>query len=152
MNKIGFSMDGEIGRPWEMGGDYRMDAGYHTGDEMAYRTGSRASGYGSGGDHQPLTREKAEAWVAKMENSDGSTGAHWTLEQTKQFQSQKGIGLDPIKFWVTMNMMYSDYFMAAEKAGAGSVDFYADMAKAFLTDKDAQPDKLDRYYCAIVKH
>lgn len=153
MNKIGFSMDGEIGKPWEMGGDYRMDAGYSAGDEMAYRKGGdRMSGYGAGEGHHPLTRDIAEAWVAKMENSDGSTGAHWTMEQTKQIQSQKGIGLDPIKFWVTMNMMYSDYFMAAEKAGVGSVDFYADMAKAFLTDKDAQPDKLDRYYCAVVKH
>lgn len=153
MNKIGFSMDGEIGKPWEMGGDYRMDVGYSAGDEMAYRKGGgRMSGYGEGESHHPLTRDMAEAWVAKMENSDGSTGAHWTMEQTKQIQSQKGIGLDPIKFWVTMNMMYSDYFMAAEKAGIGSVDFYADMAKAFLTDKDAQPDKLDRYYHAIVKH
>lgn len=152
MNKIGFSMDGEIGRPWEMGGNYRMDAAYTAGDEMAYRHGGKMSGYGSAENHfQPLTRETAEAWVAKMENADGSTGAHWTLEQTKQLQAQKGIGLDPIKFWVAMNMMYSDYFLAADKAGIGTPDFYADMAKAFLVDKDSKPDKLDRYYCAIVK-
>ncbi len=142
IGKIGFSMDGEIGRPWEMGDDYRMGAGYQAGNKRTDR---------SGGGHQPLTREKAEAWVAKMENSDGSTGAHWTMEQTKQLQSQKGIGLDPIKFWVAMNMMYSDYATAAEKAGVSTADFYADLAKAFLVDKDAMPDKLDRYYCAIVK-
>lgn len=152
MNKIGFSMDGEIGSPWEIGGDHRMEVGYTSGDEMAYRKSRRMAGHGAGGEHQPMTREMAETWVSKMENADGSTGAHWTMEQTKQLQSQKGIGLDPVKFWVAMNMMYSDYFLAADKAGIGTPDFYADMAKAFLVDKDARPDKLDRYYCAVVKH
>ena len=35
---------------------------------------------------------------------------------------------------------------------ASKIEFYADMAKAFLDDKDAQPDKLARYYEYIVKH
>jgi len=151
MDKIGFSMDGEIGHPWEMGGGYRADIAHHNGDEMAYHAGKRSSGFAATDMHRPLTRDTAEAWVAAMKNSDGSTGPHWTMEQTKQIQAQKGIGLDPVKFWVTMNMMFSDYATAAEKVGASTTDFYADMAKAFLTDKDAKPDKLDRYYCAIVK-
>ena len=50
-----------------------------------------------------------------------------------------------------MNMMYSDYCKAAEKVNANSVDFYAYMARAFLEDKDAQPDKLERYYRCIAK-
>ena len=33
----------------------------------------------------------------------------------------------------------------------GSLEFYIDMAKAFLDDKDAQPDKLMHYYESIVK-
>ena len=31
------------------------------------------------------------------------------------------------------------------------MDFYVYMSKAFLDDKDAQPDKLERYYQYIVK-
>lgn len=150
MDKIGFSADGEIGQPWEMRDKYRMDAGYYSDGDMMPGKKSHMSDRGTGGFHHPLTKDMLEAWVAKMENADGSTGAHWTLEQTKQLQAQ-GIGLDPVKLWVAMDMMYSDCFLAAEKAGIGKPDFYADMAKAFLTDKDAQPDKLDRYCCAVAK-
>lgn len=150
MGRIGFSVDGEVGRPWEMGG-YRADGPRLAGGEMDPHRRRQFDGYAAGGDRQPLTREAAESWVAGMKNADGSTGAHWTMEQTKQVQAQKGIGLDPVKFWVAMNMMFSDYATAAEKAGVSTTDFYADLAKAFLVDKDAVPDKLDRYYCAIVK-
>lgn len=134
MDKIGFAMEGEVGRPAEF---------------EAHHMDHHMSGHASSGEYPPLTREKAEKWVAGMKNADGSPSPRWPLEQTKQIQSQRGIGLDPIKFWVTMNMMFSDYATVAEKAGVSTTDFYADMAKAFLTDKDAQPDKLDRYYCAI---
>lgn len=144
MDRIGFAASGEVGGPWEIQGHYRTDGGR----EMTPHDHNDSSGRDGG--YKPLTRETAEAWVAKMKNADGSTGAHWTVEQTKQLQAQKGIGLDPVKFWVAMNMMYSDYFPAADKAGIGSPEFYADLAKAFLTDKDAKPDKLDRYYYAVV--
>jgi len=136
MDKIGFAMEGEIEHPMETR-HHRMDR--------------QMGGYVSSHDYEPLTREKAEKWVEHMKNADGSTGPRWPLEQTKQIQAQHGIGLDPIKFWVAMNMMFSDYSKVAEKAGISTTDFYADMAKAFLTDKDAQPDKLDRYYHAIAE-
>ena len=51
-----------------------------------------------------------------------------------------------------MNMIYSDYCVVAEKLGTSTAEFYAGMAKAFLDDKDAQPDKLGRYYEYIVEH
>lgn len=44
-------------------------------------------------------------------------------------------------------MMYSDCAKAANRHGVGGdVDFYVDMAQAFLDDKDAPRDKLARYY------
>ncbi len=55
-------------------------------------------------------------------------------------------------FWVTMNMMYSDYSPVAEKFNVSKPEFYAEMAKAFLFDKDG-PDpreKLAAYYDGIV--
>ena len=49
-------------------------------------------------------------------------------------------------------MIYSDYVKVAKKHGVGDkIDFYADMAKSFLCDKDAPKDKLARYYEYIVR-
>lgn len=98
-----------------------------------------------------FSMDTARAWTKKMKNADGTQGPHWTLEQVKQIMAQRKIGLDPVQFWVTLNMIYSDYSPVAKKHGlGGSLDFYADLAKAFLNDKDAKPEKLARYYDAIV--
>lgn len=95
--------------------------------------------------------DTARAWTKKMKNADGTQGPHWTLEQAKQIMAQRKIGLDPIQFWVTLNMIYSDYSPVAKKHGlGGSLDFYADLAKAFLDDKDAGPDKIAKYYQYVV--
>ena len=100
----------------------------------------------------PLTREQAMEWVSGMENADGTKGPHWTMEETEKTRIKSGISCEPLEFYVAMNMIYSDYVKAAEKTGASSMDFYVCMAKAFLEDKDAQPNKLARYYRYIVSH
>ena len=88
----------------------------------------------------------ANKWVSKMENEDGTTGAHWTFDQVHQLMEQRGIDCDPVQFWAALCMMYSGYATAASKHGVGGdVDFYIDMACAFLNDKDAPKDKLARY-------
>ena len=101
------------------------------------------------GDGMPLTREQAICWVAAMENADGTHGGHWTMDQTEQVRKQKSFTRDPVMFYAAMNMMYSDYCKVAEKINAAGPDFYAYMAKAFLDDKDAAPNKLARYYHGI---
>lgn len=98
-----------------------------------------------------LTKEQAAAWVSAMENADGTHGGHWSMEQTESVRKKNGIECDPVMFYAAMNMMFSDYCKAAEKAGVTGADFYAYMAKAFLDDKDATPNKLARYYHCIVK-
>lgn len=99
-----------------------------------------------------FSMDTARAWTKKMKNADGTQGPHWTLEQAKQIMAQRKIGLDPVQFWVALNMIYSDYSPVAKKHGlGGSLDFYADLAKAFLDDKDAKPNKLARYYENIVQ-
>lgn len=111
----------------------------------------KPEGYGGGGmDHKDLTKEDALKWAGRMRNEDGTTGPHWSMEQTEQVRKQRSIDCDPLEFYVTMNMMYSDYCRAAEKVGASSLDFYAYMAKAFLDDKDAAHNKLARYYHCVV--
>lgn len=92
-----------------------------------------------------LTKTDAESWVRHMQNSDGSSGAHWDYNQTEQVRQQKGYKCDPVAFYAAMNMMYSDYCQAARDIGCNTVDFYAAMAKAFLEDADAPSDKIERY-------
>jgi len=100
---------------------------------------------------EKMDEHTAKTWTAEMENEDGTTGPHWTMEQTKQIATQKGVTCDPVEFWVAMNMVFSDYYSVAKKLNVNNTDFYVEMAKAFLDDKDAQPDKLARYYEYVVK-
>lgn len=104
----------------------------------------------------PLTKYMAEEWMRSLQNDDGTTGPHWTMDQAKQVMAQKEIGGSPIAWWITLNMMYSDYCNVAKKLGVNTVDFYACMAEAFLNDKDAVGggggEKLAGYFAHIVRH
>ncbi len=152
MNRIGFVLDGQMERlPEESPHRYRSSMEYPPRDETRPQGGGEYT-RGFGGSAPKLTKEMAEEWTQSMENEDGSHGPHWSMEQTNQVKSQKGIACGPIEFFVAMNMVYSDYAAVAKKLGANNVDFYACMAEAFLDDKDALPDKLARYYTYIVRH
>ena len=140
MNRIGFQES-----PNEYNDGYRMD-------EMAYRKGEgKMSGHGSMSGTPVFTKHTAEDWAKKMENEDGTHGPHWNTDQVKQIMAQKGINCDPAEFYAAINMIYSDYVKVAKKHGIGnSMDFYIDMAKAFLDDKDAGPDNIAKYYQYVV--
>lgn len=99
-----------------------------------------------------FTEDDAKAWTAKMENEDGTTGAHWTMEQTDAVANVAGVHVGKLTFWACLNMMYSDYYSVAAKYGLDRPEFYADLAKAFLMDKDAggAEAKMAGYYHGIV--
>ena len=99
-----------------------------------------------------FTEDDAKAWTAKMENEDGTTGAHWTMEQTDAVANVAGVHVGKLTFWACLNMMYSDYYSVAAKYGLDRPEFYADLAKAFLMDKDAggAEAKMAEYYHGIV--
>ena len=104
-----------------------------------------------------LTKADAEAWAARMENEDGSTGQHWGVDQTTAIAESMGMTWEKVSrpcWWITMNMMYSDYSGVAEKYGVSIAEFYADMARAFLMDKDGPgaEEKLGASYHGIVNH
>ena len=103
-------------------------------------------------DIKPLSQFEAMQWVNNMKNADGSTGPHYTMEQAKQIMDQQGYSGDEVDFFVAINMMYSDYCKVAKRNNCGTTEFYAAMAKAFLDDKDAQPEKLSRYKKYIAGH
>lgn len=128
---------------------YMGDTSY-VGDKT--RGSDKQLGYARGSGAK-LNREMAERWVRGMKNADGSTGEHWTMEQTSAIMERHGLRCNPVKFWVAMNAVYSDLSEVAERHGVGNDEFYADMAKSFwLCDKDAVEDKLAAYYENVVKH
>lgn len=103
-----------------------------------------------------FTEADAKAWTARMKNADGTTGPHWTMEQTTAVAESMGIQAPAVPRWawgVTMNMMYSDYYPVAVEFGLNRPEFYAALAKAFLLDKDGPgpEQKLMAYYEHIAK-
>ena len=104
-------------------------------------------------DAAAFDRETAIHWAEHMQNADGSTGPHWTMDQTSAVADASGAEND-IPHWVfgvTMNMMYSDYYDVARKFGVNVPEFYAELARAFLMDKDGPgpEEKLCAYYRCI---
>lgn len=142
--QIGFRYEEDMSR-------YRSDAGYPRMNESEHRKSPMNKGHALGLGHGKLDRKTAEAWVDKMMTADNYKGKRWGLEQTGQIMMQMGIDCDPLEFFVAMNMMFSDYGKVAEEMGLDNEYFYAQMAKAFLKDPDAVPDKLMAYYEAIPK-
>jgi len=152
MNKIGFSLEGEMGKPDEFGSGYRSDAGYRPMDEMQIRPGSRENGYASSGSG-PMTKEMAYAWVSNMENEDGTRGPHWNIEQVKQVMAQYNINGSPWDVFAVLNSIYSDYCKVFRKYGVGdNIGFYIDMAKAWMDDSDSVKNKAAAYFENVVKH
>ena len=97
-----------------------------------------------------FTREDAEKWVSHMENEDGTTGPRWSTAQTDAVANVAGVHEKSCLWWAAMNMMYSDYCTVARSYSADNQNFYADMAAAFLRDKDAVPGKIVKYLDVIV--
>lgn len=97
-----------------------------------------------------FTPEKAENWLLNMENEDDTRGAHWSLKETDSFKPED---VNSYIWECTMNMMYSDYYNVAVAYGVNTPEFYADMARAFLFDKDAKSpiDKISAYYNCVVE-
>ena len=101
-------------------------------------------------------RATAMQWAAAMRNADGTTGPHWSMDQTSAIADGMGVQETDIPRWawgVTMNMMYSDYYHVAVEFGLNRPEFYAALAKAFLLDKDGPgpEQKLMAYYEHIAK-
>lgn len=141
--------------------DMRHQPMYEPYDDYGYdmRRGGRGGRRDYGHEDTELfTREDIENWKRDMINDDGTRGEHFTKEQVEQAARQLGIKMDEVGgekvFCLAMNMVYSDYCGVAQKFGVDRPDFYAELAKAFLKDKDfhGEPEeKLYLYYKFIVE-
>ena len=121
--------------------DYGMDYGMRDYGEMEYGK---------------MSHKDIENWKRHLKNQDGTMGEHFKKDQVMQAARQ--IGVNPEEygnehiFGLVMNMMYSDYCAVAKKFGLDRPDFYAELAKAFLNDKDfgGEPEeKVWLYYQCI---
>lgn len=132
--------------------DYsRYDRDY---ERYGYDRSYRDYGYSDG---VRFSREDVEDWKHRMQNEDGTVGEHFKAEQIKRVVEQQGMKIDELggmeTFCLAINMMYSDYCSVARKYGVDRIEFYADLAKAFLKDKDFDgmpEEKLYLYYKFIV--
>ena len=89
-----------------------------------------------------------EKALKKMVNEDGTTGGHWTLEQTTSVARNNGISFVDFNEYdwnYAMNMVYSDYYGAVPN----ETNYYVKMAKKFLEDKDAKQGKALTYYLSM---
>lgn len=145
----GYDYDGD--KEWEEP-EMRYDTSMHYGEHKPQQMQMGFAVEGND-DVMPFSQMTAEKWARSMENADGTNGAHWSMEQVKQVMAQKGVNCDPWEFYAAINAMYSDYSKVLKKHGVGDkLDVYVDLAKAFIDDKDAYPDKMARYFQYIVKH
>lgn len=113
-------------------------------------------GMASGTGGLKFDKETAEEWVQGMDNEDRMHphGGRWNAEQLEPLAKKHGIPTSGKRWWefyAMVNAMYSDYSEVAKKFNITSPDFYALMAKAFMDDKDAEPDKVVRYWEYIAK-
>lgn len=144
-------------------GDYRS---YDIGDmAREYNRRDRNEDYANYHDYrrrdygkpEMFSHKDMETWKSMMKNEDGTRGVHFREEQVKRACEQAGIDCEEFGedvFCLAMNMMYSDYCKVAKKYGVDRPEYYADLAKAFLRDKDfdGKPEeKLYLYYKAIVE-
>lgn len=106
-----------------------------------------------------ISLDDAQRWVASMEWIDPKTrtkkkGPRWTYEEIKQYADNFGVKgeSEVIDFFAAINAMYTDYVGVATKFGLDKPEFYAELAKAFIHDKDAEDGKIRRYYQYIAEH
>lgn len=97
-----------------------------------------------------FTKEKAMYAVSQMVNEDGTTGQHWTCEETRSVAESKGVIFANERFneydwYYVLNMLYSDYYNIL----GNNTDNYAKMALAWLRDKDAPEGKAKKYCYAM---
>lgn len=130
-------------------GDMRDYPDYGYGRDYAEYEDYAMNDYGKS-EYGKLSHEDIENWKKHLQNQDGTRGEHFKKEQVHQAARQ--IGVNPEQygnehiFGLVMNMMYADYCGVAKKFGLDRPDFYAEMAKAFLHDKDFSGNPEEKVY------
>ena len=148
MRSIGFNAR------WDDGPYMTSDATMPRHREMDRMPGNRPmmGGYMAGEtDYPKMDEQTAMRWARNMRNEDGTKAPHWTMDQIRQVMAQKSVDCELPEFFVIMNSLYADYDPILKKYNASNIDLYVDMAKAWIKDKDAVPNKASAYYECVVR-
>lgn len=154
-NRIGFAMGGDDDD--DDGGEemywppYYRGGENHYGGEREHDEMQRGRGKGKMS-FMPMDKRTAKRWVNHMQNADGSEGEKWSMEQAEQIMRQAGIDCEPAEFYAVLNAIHSDFGKVAKKHKIDTVEYYVDMARAWLEDEDAVKHKAMAYYECVVKH
>ena len=92
---------------------------------------------------QKLTEEKAGEWIRSMR----PFGMRWSFEQTNEVLKENKLEIDKVDFWAMMNAMYNDYHDIFQD----NTETYVNLAKDFICDEDAEPNKTYIYWKNIAK-
>lgn len=96
----------------------------------------------------PYFDEELSAYaVSGMENEDGTTGGHWTLEQTNDMAKDVGVSVNEYDWYYVLNMIYSDFCGTIKN----NTPMYPMLAKDWIMDKDAPDGKAFSYYKMVAK-
>lgn len=137
------------------GRDYEMrDYGYDMRGRGGYgRDYGEYEDYGmydyAKSEYGKLSHDDIEKWKRNLKNQDGTMGEHFKKEQVSQIARQINVNFDHFSehiFGIVMNMMYADYCSVAKKFGVDRTDFYGELAKAFLNDKDFSGNPEEKVY------
>nr|DAU88599.1 MAG TPA: ATP synthase subunit alpha [Caudoviricetes sp.] len=90
-----------------------------------------------------ISQQEAESIVKAMKPS----GEKWPIRDIHDVMRAHGVSGDPTEWYLVMNMAWNDYKSTGDKFGAGNdTDFYFCIAKDFITDADAKPYKVAKYF------
>lgn len=88
---------------------------------------------------EKLNREMAEEIIMKMQPYH----MKWSLEQTKELQKQNNLeNIEPIDFWIVMNMAANDY----NTLFGEDIQKYVEFTKLFISSPDSKDGKVFRYF------
>lgn len=126
--------------------DYEDYADYEDyGDYADSRRGSGRRDMRDYNDMPEMKLKKSEGnrWLHEMENTDGTKGPHYTMQEVMHAAEKLGIRFNEFserEFFIAVNMWYSDYGHITKRLVGDNKDkelmANADYAKAFLDDPD----------------
>lgn len=153
----GFKNEGEFGNIPRQSMDYGPVNGEYDKSMIGYGNGNYEEPRSHYGKHaqepmmqgrawtdEGLDRMTAERWVRNM-------GIRFPMEETAKWATKMGMEHKMIEFYAIMNAMWSDYGKTMAKHGLDTPDIFACLAKDWLEDEDAVPNKAEMYYKYIVQ-
>ena len=142
--------------------DNRRDyaRGYADGRQDAEADERRNMSRRSRDGHMRLSKDDMADWKHHLQNEDGTTGPHFSMQEVMSAANKVGImfdNYDEAEFCMTMNMRYSDDCKALRDIIPPDREAYeyAKLAKCWLEDKDASATGSEKlavhYYCVVAK-